>query len=202
MRSAQFQRPYNDVDIAIQNQDSAGLKNVLVNELGLVPDRAFNASHGDRRQLYSWQDEMEVDVFVDTFEQCQQLNLKPWLRHLDAVTLPRAVLLLTKLQIIQISPKDILDIVALVLDYPQIFKDAEVSLLLTRSWQWYTTVLDTMSAVRSRLPDQLNAEQAAKVIETLNQATRHLDQLPKSLVWKSRATLGRRVRWYELPEEK
>lgn len=200
--SAPFQRQYNDVDIAIQNRHTAGLKNVMAQVLSLTPDRMFNASHGDRRQLYRWDDGMEVDVFVEVFEQCQQLDLKPWLTRSEAITLPRAVLLLTKLQIVQINTKDILDAAALVKDYPDIFEDAEMSDVLTRSWPWYTVVIENMAAMRSRVPELLPPDQAAEVTQTLERATQRLERLPKSVRWKARAAVGKRTSWYELPEDK
>lgn len=202
VRSAPFQRSYNDVDLAIPGQYSADLKDILVKELDLTPDREFNATHGERRQLYRWPDGLEIDVFVDVFEQCQQLDLKPWLRQSDTATLPRAVLLLTKLQIVRINAKDISDVVALILDNPTIFADMEINDLLSRNWRWYTTVVDTLSTIRARLPESLNATQVALMYEMLEQATQHLEQLPKSWLWKSRALIGKRLPWHELPEEK
>lgn len=202
VRSAPFQRPYSDIDLAIPGRHSAGLKDILVKELDLTPDRAFNATHGERRQLYRWPDGMELDVFVNVFEQCQQLDLKPWLKQSDAATLPRAVLLLTKLQVVRINAKDISDVAALILDNPTIFEDTEISDLLSRSWRWYVTVVDTLSTIRSRFPELLNTTQVALVNETLDRATQHLEHSPKSLLWKSRALMGKRLPWYELPEEK
>lgn len=200
--TAPFQRQYNDVDVAIQNRRTSDLKNVMVQVLGMTPDRMFNASHGDRRQLYRWDDGMEVDVFVDVFEQCQQLDLRPWLTRSEAPTLPRAVLLLTKLQIVQINTKDILDAAALVMDYPDIFEDKEMRDILSHSWPWYTVVSDNIATMRSRIPDLLAPDQAATISRSLDRAAQHLERLPKSIRWKARAALGKRVPWYELPEDK
>lgn len=89
-------RQFSDIDFAIatgqQKATSAAMQ-----ALGLAPVSRFNAMHGASRLLFESADGLHVDVFVGRFELCHALRLS-WRLKVDAMTLPLADLLLTKLR--------------------------------------------------------------------------------------------------------
>ena len=105
---AALQRTYGDIDVVVKRGHDHGLKQAL-EELGYVPNKRFNGLHGDRRLLfYDDVNNRQVDVFIGNFRMCHTLELNDRL-GLDAHTLAPADLLLTKLQIVKINAKDVVD---------------------------------------------------------------------------------------------
>jgi hypothetical protein len=202
-------RDYPDIDLVAHKRQSRALRAVL-EDGGYQPERVFNATHGARRLLYHSPDgRWQVDVFLDTFEMSHTLDLGARLET-EAETLPATELLLTKLQIAEANAKDISDTAMLLWDHepvpgadgPQRLNLAQLARACGTDWGLYTTVTDNLAACSSQL-GQLVADKSARAaiqarIETIRKG---LDAAPKSLAWRMRAKVGRRVRWYELPEE-
>jgi hypothetical protein len=206
-RPAVLERTYGDIDLVVRKGQDRGLKRVLA-DLGYVANRGFNNLHGDRRLLfYDEGNRRQIDVFIGTFRMCHTLELDDRLT-LHPQTLAPADLLLTKLQIVKINTKDIADALALVLDHELGDErkgdliDLERLVQVTgRDWGWYTTFMDNLSRL-SATPDiglpPTAASQIAERVTTIRQA---LENGRKSLQWRARSAVGRRVPWYELPEE-
>jgi hypothetical protein len=76
--------------------------------------------------------------------------------------------------------------------------------VLAADWGWWRTVTGNLA----KLPDLLSAQPGLAPpyprFDALTQAKQLLEvaeTVPKGLKWKTRARVGDRVRWYELPEE-
>ena len=107
-----LRRSYADIDLAIRSEDG-GRARSLLQALGYEADRGFNSLHGSRRLLfYDTVNGRRVDVFVGVFKMCHELELGDRL-ELVPNTLTPADLLLTKLQIVELNPKDLVDVVTL-----------------------------------------------------------------------------------------
>jgi len=201
-----LERRYGDIDVVVKKGQDRGLKRLL-EELGYVPNRSFNNLHGDRRLLfYDERNKRQLDVFIGTFRMCHTLDLDDRL-ELHPQTLAPADLLLTKLQIVKINAKDIIDAQALLLEHQtgrgpgDIIDLGRLINTTSRDWGWFTTFTDNLTRLTpqpdSSLPQDA-AEQIADRVGTIQQA---LAAAPKSMGWKARAAVGRRMPWYELPEE-
>ena len=202
-------RDYPDIDLVAHKRQSRALRTVL-EDGGYQPERVFNATHGARRLLYHSPDgRWQVDVFLDTFEMSHTLDLGARL-DTEPETLPATELLLTKLQIAEVNAKDISDTAMLLWDHepvpgadgPQRLNLAQLARVCGADWGLYTTVTDNLAACSSQL-GQLVADESARatIQERIEIIRKGLDAAPKSLAWRMRAKVGRRVRWYELPEE-
>jgi hypothetical protein len=211
-------RDYPDLDLVAHKRQSRPLRGLL-EELGFEPERVFNATHGARRLLYHAPDGgWHVDVFLDTFEMSHTLDLGARLEA-EPYTLAGAELLLTKLQIAEINAKDVSDVAMLLWDHEPsgsaVSADAgppadaagrlnlrRVSQVCGEDWGLYTTVTDNLQTCASQLAglpaDAADMTRIAARIEAIRGA---LAAAPKTLAWKMRARVGRRVRWYEVPEE-
>jgi len=204
---AALRRSFADIDLAIRSDDGGRARSLLV-ALGYEADRGFNSLHGSRRLLfYDLPNGRRLDVFVAVFRMCHELDLGARLEVVPD-TLTPADLLLTKLQIIELNQKDLLDVMALLrlcevgdrphtdtIDLPRI------ELVTGGDWGWYTTVDDNLERVEAAAGELLTEDDAA-IVRSRAQAIRQgIERAPKSLGWRVRARVGRRMQWYELPEE-
>ena len=126
----------------------------------------------------------------------------------ESPTLAPEDILLTKLQIFEINDKDLIDTIALLLSHP-IATGSEPGINRERltkvvgaDWGWFTTVSDNLAKVSARL-QTVGLDDADK--QTVSQRLAQLHDVmaaaPKTLKWKARARIGRRLPWYDLPEE-
>jgi hypothetical protein len=201
-------RTYPDIDLAARKRQSRRLRDLL-EELGYEPERTFNATHGARRLLYHAPDRSyHVDVFLDELAMSHNLDLAKHLAEED-VTLPAAELLLTKLQVAELNRKDAADAALLLLEHEPTGEDgpgklnvARVAEVCAADWGLYTTTTDNLAKVHELLPELLPDRGARAIVEgRVDELVRRIEGEPKTRAWKLRAKIGRRKRWYEVPEE-
>jgi hypothetical protein len=202
-----LRRTYGDIDLVVKRDDAPRLR-ALLERVGYLGDRHFNSLHGAQRLLYH--DDVngrKLDIFVGTFKMCHELDLSGRL-HLARETLTPADLLLTKLQIVEINRKDLYDVVTLLHACPVVERADPGAIDLERladvaakDWGWYTTLTDNLARIPPVVTEALDGTDAARVLQGTEAIRTALEQAPKSLKWKVRAGIGRRVQWYELPEE-
>ena len=204
-RRPPLQRRYADIDLTITGAAKDGVVE-LMESLGYAGDREFNTLHGHRR-LYFWDEtnQRQVDVFVDEANLCHRIDLK---RRIEAMplTVSLADLTVLKLQVVETNEKDYLDICAIFADHDLSDDDsgvnsAYIASLTASDWGLWRTL--GMVAARS---EQFALELpgfsgAGLVADRLRRLRLELDTVPKTRIWKIRARVGDRKRWYELPEE-
>jgi hypothetical protein len=206
-RPAALERRYGDIDLVVRKGEDRALKHLL-EESGYVPNRGFNNLHGDRRLLYyDERNGRQLDVFIGTFRMCHTLDLDNRL-ELHPQTLAPSDLLLTKLQVVKINAKDIVDAQALLLGHEVGSNPSGDALdverlvgVTSRDWGWYTTFMDNLARLTPAEDSALPPDAAAQVGRRVSAIQQALADARKSLQWKARAAVGRRVAWYELPEE-
>ena len=214
-------RPGRDIDFATRSADCKAVADLLV-ECGYTPDRQYNALYG-HKQLYfvDIEHRRPADVLVDRLDMCHRLDFAARL-PLARPTLPLADLLLTKLQIVEINRKDVLDALILLAEHPLAANDggtdagdAAAAINLSRivaitsaDWGWWRTITGNLATLTRFVatdlaPDDLDTGRPLRFdpqtqIDALGAA---IEAAPKSARWRLRARLGDRVRWYEEPEE-
>lgn len=197
-------RQYKDLDLVAGTGASAGVQELLMG-LGYEPDRSFNQVHGHQR-LYFWDtsNARQLDVFVGRMAMCHELELDGRLgRHPRA--LAPADLLLTKLQVVHPTERDLVDAAALLLDH-RVAEDGiepeRVAEVLAGDWGWWRTSTATLGAVVAHASGLPGFERAEEVVTERAAALGEvIEEAPKSMRWRLRAKVGDRVRWYEVPEE-
>jgi hypothetical protein len=198
-------REYADIDLAT----TAAAKDRVVDlleSLGYRGDKEFNMLHGHRR-LYFWDErnQRQVDVFVDEANLCHRINLK---RRLEAVplTLSLADLTVLKLQVVETNEKDYLDLCAIFADHDLTPDDTGVNYtyladLSASDWGLWRT-MGMVSEASEQFARELPGFAAGEVVvDRLSRLRSVFEEVPKSRVWRLRARVGDRKRWYELPEE-
>jgi hypothetical protein len=198
-RPARLAREIEDVDVLCRRSDRKLAERALEG-LGLVPDRQVNASHGGERQVWWTADgRLHVDLFLGAFRMCHVLELDERLAVPGTgAALNHADLVLTKLQIVRLTEKDVRDLGALLAAaQPEADRIADAC---GRDWGLFTTVDDNLAALPP-LVGRLDAGLEATVAGRAERLRAAMAAAPKSRSWRMRARLGRRVRWYEEPEE-
>lgn len=199
-------RNYVDVDFMGHYKQSREIKRLIL-ELGYVGRDKFNAMQGHKRLIFNDVARgRRVDVFLDVFEMCHKFNFKDRL-EIDSLTIPLADMLATKLQIVEVSEKDMKDILSVLLDYDvgttdtNLINGAYLAKLCANDWGIYKTFTLNLDRIVSSLPERnLDAEQEGVVKSRVNHLQRMIDESPKSMGWKMRARIGEKVTWYLLPE--
>ena len=221
--TARSRRTEVDLDFATTSRDRTAFYELLAIE-GYTPDRQHNALFG-RKQAYFLDvvRKRPVDVLVDTLEMCHRIEFGDRLTA-SRPTLPLAELLLSKLQVVRINRKDVLDILILLAEHPIGTDDGgpdashgtgtinlpRITALTSNDWGWWRTVTGNLDKLDQFLttdlePDDLDLGEDRPVrfdpsaqIAALRDG---IEAAPKSARWKLRARIGERRPWYEEPEE-
>ncbi|GII58293.1 hypothetical protein Pth03_66820 [Planotetraspora thailandica] len=202
-----LRRAYGDIDLVIHPKQAKPFRQAMT-ELGYTPNVRFNNMRGDRRMLFTDEPNgRKLDVFVGGFQMCHSMDLSGRL-SLHAETLCPADLLLTKLQVVEVNRKDLTDALTILLTHELGGRDADDRLSLDRlvdvtsaDWGWFTTFTDNLARLPALAGELLGPEDAAAVAGRVRELDAALRSAPKSLKWKARNTVGRRMTWYDLPDE-
>ena len=198
-----FERTYADIDFAGYRRDASTVSAFLASE-GYAEDRELAMTSEGRRGLYDHVSrKFHVDVFFDRLEFCHLIPLDGRLER-DRPTVPLAELLLSKLQIVKINEKDVVDIILLLLDHELANDDdgaidaGRVARLCAADWGlWRTTTLnlDKVSALALTYP-QLDGPQRERISGQVTGLLARLAAEPKSFGWRARARIGERMQWW------
>ena len=198
-------RVCKDLDFAVARKDAKRLSEVF-RDCGFEADRHFNALHGETRMMFA-SGELQADVFVGEFSQCHKLSLEPRL-HAVKETLSPADLLLMKLQVVEINEKDLQDLCIILLgaevgvvDASAVINLSYITRLTSQDWGWFTTCTDTVTKLRKYAAEKLAGAQQKTVQNKLDEMEQAILDHSKSMKWKIRNAVGRKVLWYQLPEE-
>ena len=220
--TARTRRTEVDLDVVAASRDRAGLYALLEDE-GYTPDRRHNALFRHQGYFVDAARNRPVDVLFDRLDMCHRIEFADRLGAASP-TLPLAELLLSKLQVVKINRKDILDAIVLLAEHPlgpdDGAPDARQGLgtinvprilsLTSNDWGWWRTVTGNLEKLERYLAtehtaDDINLDSgravlfdAATQVAALRKA---IDDAPKSTGWKMRARIGERRPWYREPEE-
>jgi hypothetical protein len=211
--TARIERRRRDIDLATSGRDRRAVADLLA-AAGYVPDKRYNALYG-HKQLYFVDPTQDrpVDVLIDRMEMCHTFEFGERLTA-DHPTLPPAELLLSKLQIVRINRKDVLDALVLLAEHPLGEVDhgtinlSRITALTSADWGWWRTTTGNLGKIlafaRVELkPEELDLRRPPTFdpidqIERLHEA---IEAAPKTTRWRLRARIGDRVPWYQEPEE-
>jgi hypothetical protein len=203
--SALRREPPGDLDFFAYGKQQRELGRMFT-DLGYQadPSVAYSQEYGIDRLIYTGHaSAAKVDVFLDVLRMSHTIDFKS---RLDCAppTVRTTDLLLAKLQIHEITEKDVKDMAALFASHPLgdgshgSIESHHIVSLMARDWGLCYTALDNLSIAGEMLTgwDAAGtvAVHAAAGIEEL---TERIELAPKSVRWKARARLGTRVRWYE-----
>jgi len=201
---APLRRKYGDLDFVITSKQRGAVQK-LFESLGYQGDLRFNTLNGHQRLLYlDAENGRQVDIFVDVMRMCHVIDLRNRLSGAGPSLLP-ADLLLSKMQIYEMNQKDLVDIVALLLDHEVAGHDDDainadyLAGLTAEDWGLYRTLQLNHERARAMVKEMAVPQET--IGRRLDALWDHVSSAPKSLRWKLCARVGDRMSWYELPEE-
>ncbi|MEM4311641.1 MAG: hypothetical protein QXX95_04565 [Nitrososphaerales archaeon] len=195
-----FKRNYKDIDL-VGLKSQSGKIDKFMKDMGYIPNERYNVLHSYRSMYFNKESCRRVDYFYDFFEMCHKWDLRNRL-DLSYPTLPISDLLLSKLQIVKSSERDVLDSIALLLDYE--FKGSEanyIAELCSKQWGLYKTVKDSLDKIKNYLINFNIGANIKIVLERIDSLSKTIEDYPKSFSWKLRSKIGEKVKWYYEPEE-
>ncbi|MBO0747183.1 MAG: hypothetical protein J2O47_02465 [Acidimicrobiaceae bacterium] len=202
-------RPPQDIDLAGYWKQHKAIAS-LFESRGFVLDPAIRQAqeYGVKRFVYEHQG-IKVDVFMDELVMAHTLSYRDRL-ELSAPTLPVTDLLLSKLQVHEMTANDLIDMTILVLEHetadgpqPDVIRRDQVTEILRNDWGfWYEAMqnLDRLERAVSGYPS-LTDEDRTVAQHTISDLRTVLVESPKSTRWKLRARVGERVRYWEEVDE-
>lgn len=191
-RTGPYARELGDVDLAGRSRDRKRIV-AFARDVGLRDDVAFNGANSDVRLRFLDTDESHVDVFLDELRLCHAVSFRPDLSEGDTVPLP--ALFLTKTQVVELTPKDVSDLSALLTDewHPLWDGRARLEAAVKNDWGLWRTTRGTLERLVA-VEDTLVATRAAELLH-------YWIAMPLGPRARLRSAVGDRVRWYEEPEE-
>jgi hypothetical protein len=220
---ARTRRVEVDLDFATRSRDRGAFYELLAAE-GYTPDKRHNALFGGKQAYFvDVPRNRPVDVLVDSLEMCHRFEFGDRLVA-SSPTLPLAELLLSKLQVVKINRKDVLDALVLLAEHPLGKDDGapdsrhglgsinvpRILSFTSSDWGWWRTVTGNLDTLDQYLATDLTPEDLdlnngrdilfdpAAQIANLRTA---INEAPKSTKWRLRARVGERAIWYQEPEE-
>ncbi len=219
--TARIDRDGRDIDLATRGRDRKALSELLVAQ-GYTPDKQYNALYG-HKQLYfvDAAHARPVDVLVDQLEMCHRFTFGDRLA-VTSPTLPLAELLLSKLQVVKLNRKDVLDGLIVLSEHALADEDGtgsaaeatatintrRIVALTSADWGWWRTITENLGILRGfvsggLMDGELDTGRPLRFDpqSQIDALRADIDSAPKSRRWRLRARVGDRMAWYELPEE-
>src|SRR5437588_8653796 len=200
-----FGRQPKDIDLVVLKQGRRIMRQVL-DEDGYVVDRNLLVAMEGRRYSFTHPERaLEVDVFVDRLDFCHVVEVRDRL-GVHPLILPIEELLLSKLQVVEPTTTDLLDLAAILLSHPvgtqtnvgEVLSAHRVAGVLGADWGFHHTATRNLGRLGgyASILDLDAAEQAglAGAVSALGAA---IDAAPKTFRWRLRAQLGERAQWWQ-----
>jgi hypothetical protein len=201
-------REFTDFDFASYPRFVKDIRRILT-ELGYKEDKQVTQLFGDRRMLFHDPVfDRHVDVFFDSLDFCHPVSFVGRL-EVEELTIPLAELLLEKMQIVQINEKDLIDSIMLLREHPIGDIDMEtvnamiIIRILGNDWGYWRTFTGNLKLLDETLDryDELSDEDRQVVRKRIEELKNRIEAGSKTLLWKARAKIGERVKWYKDVEE-
>lgn len=202
-------RPYHDIDFWGLGKDQRNIERFFA-ERGYVVDPKCLHMHewGIKRLIFEHPgSSVKVDVFMDELVMAHTIDFKDRLL-LDYPCVPLADLLLSKLQIHEITENDLMDLVVLLFEHPfgsgaGLIDIDRVARVLARDWCFCYEAIQNLGKIRFAVEryDVLGEPVKTVLKGRLAELEARIEGEPKDRRWKLRAAVGTRKRWYELVDD-
>ena len=201
-------RVFTDIDFASYPQFTRDILR-LMDELGYKEDKQVTRLFGEYRMLFH--DPVfsrHIDVFFNHLDFSHKISFVGRL-EVEQITMPLAELLLEKIQIHHINEKDLIDSIMLLREHPIGETDNEtinagiITHTLSNDWGFWRTATDNLKLLDDMIHKykDLTEEDLQVVHGRIHEIQERIEAAPKSLRWKTRASIGEKVKWYKDVEE-
>ena len=202
-------RPAKDIDFVVPTKHRKGMRRYLESQ-GYNTDRdLLIAMEGTRYSFTHAEHGTEIDVFVERLEFCHTIEIRSRLdRH--PITLPVEELMLAKLQIVEMTVTDVMDVAVILATHqvsdseadPEAIDGQHIAGLLARDWGFHHTATKNLRRMTTGTPVDLGPQQNARVQAGASRLLELIDAEPKTRTWRLRDKIGERKQWWQDVDEK
>ena len=181
---------------------------------GYVTDRdLLIAMEGTRYSFRHADSGTELDVFVERLNFCHTIEIRSRL-HQHPITLPVEELMLAKLQIIEMTMTDVMDVGVILAthrvgegcDDPEAIDGTHIAKLLASDWGFHHTATRNLRRIAELIGDSasidIGAPENAQVHDGVQRLLAAIDAEPKSTRWRMRDKIGERKQWWQDVDER
>lgn len=204
----ELNRPAKDIDFVVRAEHRKGMRRVLEARGYQVDRDLLVAMEGARYTFHHDVGGYDVDVFVQRLNFCHSIEVRDRLdRHPH--TIPIEELLLSKLQVIEPTVTDFIDVAVLLATHPvasaapgpESVDAGHIARLLARDWGFHHTATRNLTRLRERLEHGVplprgRAEHAAAA-DGAGSLLAEIERCPKTLAWRLRDRIGERKQWWQ-----
>jgi len=196
-------RPITDIDFVSYSKSNGKMKPFFDSQ-NYGSDARIIALFGRERHQYLHPDgTIKVDVFFDRLAMNHIVDFRDRI-ELDSPTITLADLLLEKVQIVQLTEKDIKDTIVLLREHPvgitenETVNAAYIAKILAEDWGFWYTATTNLQKVHEYVngSDLLAEDDKAVVSRRSDELKAAIEAQPKSTKWKMRSRIGPRKKWY------
>jgi len=196
-------RSISDLDFIGYSKQKGQIEKLFL-ELGYTKRPPSLVTAYSLREIYLHPSQnIVIDVFLDKLQMCHDIDFRNRL-EVDSPTIPLAELLLQKIQIVQLTEKDVKDIVVVMREHEVADHDKEainlpyISKLLANDWSFYYTATTNLKRIGGLLNsfDQLSETDKLDIKAKVENMLHSIESEPKSFSWKMRARVGPSKKWY------
>ncbi|MBU7024104.1 MAG: hypothetical protein HXS40_08030 [Theionarchaea archaeon] len=208
-------RMLTDIDFVGYNKDAKRIRELFL-DLDYREDPAIRAMMSGMgmgqmsKRLIFYEDTLGIhsDVFLDELKFCHVVNFRKRL-EIDDLTVSLTDMLLSKLQIVKINEKDIIDSIVLLREHEVGPSDKEsvnedyIAKLFAADWGFWRTATENLGKIKTFAQnyDKLAKEDKKDVVQKIERLEKRIEDEPKSFKWKMRDRVGDKKQWYEDVEE-
>jgi hypothetical protein len=206
-----------DVDMVTYRSQREDVHKLFI-EFGFKPNKLVMAYFGEDRFNYQNPNDLyEVDVFFEKLKFSHEIDLGTKIGgsrlELDYPTLSPADLLLEKIQIHDISEKDIIDIIVLLrahevsdTDLGDSINNQRIGVVLSQDWGFWYDAKSNLESVKTVSEKYLQINHIEKedlddVIGKIDKILDYVDSTPKTSKWLRRSKDGTKRKWWRDVEE-
>jgi len=206
-------RPAKDIDFIVLREHRKGMRRFLEARGYKVDRDLLVAMEGTRYSFTHAEHGTEIDVFVDRLDFCHTVEVRGRL-HKHPVTIPIEELLLQKLQIVEMTVTDQMDVGVILATHevsgraedPEVVDENHIAQLFARDWGFHHTATRNLGQIRQVVQLPASAGMGPRAIAHAREgADRLLDAIngkAKTLSWKMRDKIGERRQWWQDVDEK
>jgi hypothetical protein len=203
---AMGRRRFRDIDFWGYAKEQKQLEHLFAAD-EYVADPEIMRAHewGVKRLIFEHpQTRIKIDVFMDELVMAHTIGFKGRL-DLDYPTTDLTYLLLSKVQIHEITENDMIDMIVLLAEHDfgkgnrELIDSATIVEVMRGDWGFCYTTLENLTkcdAALDRYP-MLPADVVQRVRARLGALRDQIVSAPKTTRWKMRSRVGTRARWYE-----
>jgi hypothetical protein len=216
-------RPAKDIDFVVPEKHRKGMRRYLEDRGYLIDRDLLIAMEGTRYSFQHAERGTEIDVFVERLDFCHTIEVASRL-HRHPVTLPVEELLLAKLQIVELTMTDLMDIAVVLAthhvsvsqagasqvgpggDNAETIDGGHIARIFARDWGFHHTATRNLARIRQVVGPgagiDISEPANARVQDGVTALLAVIEAEPKGRAWRIRDRIGERKQWWQDVDDK